>query len=207
MPQGSARVSCRAVLLKQAILEEVRRGTVTLLFRRRDRLAVRTGSTYRTAVGLVAIEAVDQVELNALTPQDAQLAGYGSLALLLEDLNRWPGSSVFRVRVRYAGADPRIALRNRDELNAEELREVLDRLTRLDRRDAAGGWTGSYLALIQDRPGVLAARLAESVALPTRLFKRRVRQLKELGLTESLEVGYRLSPRGRVVFAAIATGD
>jgi len=30
-------------------------------------------------------------------------------------------------------------------------------------------------------------------------FKRRVRQLKELGLTESLEVGYRLSPRGRAV--------
>jgi hypothetical protein len=28
-------------------------------------------------------------------------------------------------------------------------------------------------------------------------FKRDVRRLKELGLTESLEVGYRLSPRGR----------
>jgi len=28
-------------------------------------------------------------------------------------------------------------------------------------------------------------------------FKRRVRSLKELGLTESLEIGYRLSPRGR----------
>jgi hypothetical protein len=27
-------------------------------------------------------------------------------------------------------------------------------------------------------------------------FKRDVRKLKELGLTESLEVGYRLSPRG-----------
>ena len=27
-------------------------------------------------------------------------------------------------------------------------------------------------------------------------FKRNVRKLKELGLTESLEVGYRLSPRG-----------
>lgn len=26
-------------------------------------------------------------------------------------------------------------------------------------------------------------------------FKRRVRRLKELGLTESLRVGYRLSPR------------
>lgn len=31
------------------------------------------------------------------------------------------------------------------------------------------------------------------------LRARRVRQLTELGLTESLEVGYRLSPRGRAV--------
>ena len=30
-------------------------------------------------------------------------------------------------------------------------------------------------------------------------FKRRVRMLKELGLTESLEIGYRLSPRGESV--------
>jgi len=29
-----------------------------------------------------------------------------------------------------------------------------------------------------------------------------VRKLKELGLTESLERGYRLSPRGRAVLAA-----
>ena len=29
------------------------------------------------------------------------------------------------------------------------------------------------------------------------MFKRDVRKLKELGLTESLPVGYRLSPRGR----------
>jgi len=36
------------------------------------------------------------------------------------------------------------------------------------------------------------------------MFKRRVRQLKELRLTERLEVGYRLSPRGR---AAAAPGD
>ena len=30
-------------------------------------------------------------------------------------------------------------------------------------------------------------------------FKRDVRKLKELGLTESLQPGYRLSPRGRAV--------
>ena len=32
-------------------------------------------------------------------------------------------------------------------------------------------------------------------------FKRRIRMLKELGLTESLEVGYQLSPRGRALLA------
>ena len=32
-------------------------------------------------------------------------------------------------------------------------------------------------------------------------FKADVRKLKELGLTESLEVGYRLSPRGRALLA------
>jgi hypothetical protein len=38
------------------------------------------------------------------------------------------------------------------------------------------------------------------------LFKRRVRQLKELGLTESLDVGYRLSPRGRSVLDRLVSG-
>jgi len=35
-------------------------------------------------------------------------------------------------------------------------------------------------------------------------FKIRVRRLKELGLTESLEVGYRVSPRGRAYLTATA---
>jgi predicted transcriptional regulator len=37
------------------------------------------------------------------------------------------------------------------------------------------------------------------------VFKRDVKKLKELGLTEALEVGYRISPRGRVVLAEIST--
>lgn len=147
---------------------------------------------------------MDEVTIGNITAREAGLAGYGSVATLLEDLHRWQGASVFRVRVRYAGADPRIALRERDELAADELRGVLDSLARFDRGEASGGWTYRYLTLIRDRPGVLAALLAASVAQPTVTFKRRVRQLKELGLTESLEVGYRLAPRGRAVLAGIA---
>jgi hypothetical protein len=48
-------------------------------------------------------------------------------------------------------------------------------------------------------PATLAAVLANSVGSEAQPFKVRVRRLKELGLTESLEIGYRLSPRGQAV--------
>jgi predicted transcriptional regulator len=37
-------------------------------------------------------------------------------------------------------------------------------------------------------------------------FKANVRKLKALGLTESLEVGYRLSPRGEAVLRKLEAG-
>jgi predicted transcriptional regulator len=51
----------------------------------------------------------------------------------------------------------------------------------------------------------LAAELAEQAGRDPPAFKRDVRMLKELGLTESLERGYRLSPRGRALLAATST--
>ena len=75
--------------------------------------------------------------------------------------------------------------------------EVEERLQRFDRASREGAWTSQYLRLIADQPGVRAADLAESLGLAKKPFKQRVRKLKELGLTESLETGYRLSPRGQ----------
>jgi hypothetical protein len=66
----------------------------------------------------------------------------------------------------------------------------------MDRRSTAP-WTWATLRLIAKRPGEPAAALAKSVGRERGAFKADVRKLKELGLTESLPVGYRLSPRGR----------
>ena len=52
------------------------------------------------------------------------------------------------------------------------------------------------LALIADRPGVVSTVLAEAMGWERQDFKLRVRRLKQLGLTLSLDVGYRLSPCG-----------
>jgi hypothetical protein len=57
------------------------------------------------------------------------------------------------------------------------------------------------LELIAQRPAVRAPDLAASLGWETVVFKRYVRKLKELGLTESLDVGYRLSPRGAAVLS------
>ena len=53
------------------------------------------------------------------------------------------------------------------------------------------------LRAIDESSGTPAIDLAERFGREKRLFKADVRKLKELGLTESLRPGYRLSPRGR----------
>ena len=51
-----------------------------------------------------------------------------------------------------------------------------------------------------------AGDLCRLVGLEMHPFKTNVRKLKTLGLTESLEVGYRLSPRG-VAFMRTESGE
>lgn len=81
---------------------------------------------------------------------------------------------------------------------SEQLNAIADRLARIDTASSAP-WTACYLGLIAAQPGVVSHTLARQAGVGVLPFKRRVRQLKELSLTESLEVGYRLSPRGRAL--------
>ena len=71
----------------------------------------------------------------------------------------------------------------------------------MDRRSQNGAWTQATLRAIEARPGVLAAKLASSLGRPRHEFKRDVRKLKNLGLTFSLEIGYRLTPKGKALLA------
>ena len=90
-----------------------------------------------------------------------------------------------------------MALREQDSLSPAERATIDARLARFDAASRHGAWTSEVLRLIAERPGTRAPDLAAGRGLETARFKADVRKLKELGLTESLEVGYRLSPRGR----------
>ena len=89
-------------------------------------------------------------------------------------------------------------MRQRPPTDAE-LAEIRARLDRLDAASPIGPWTRQTLAIIDRSPEVRAPDLAAELGRDTPSFKRDVRKLKELGLTESLDIGYRLSPRGEAV--------
>ena len=193
------------VLFKRPALDDIAAGKIDLAFRRWKRPRVRPGSRLRTAVGVLEVDAVDVVADGALSERDARRAGFSSRAALLRALEGRDGD-VYRVRLHLAGPDPRVALRDRSRLTADDLAEVGRRLDRLDAASPRGPWTKAVMTLVRDHPGTRAADLAEQMGREKQAFKLDVRKLKELGLTESLEVGYQLSPRGRAVLRRLAGG-
>jgi hypothetical protein len=191
------------MLFRPDVLAAIADGRVDLAFRRWDRPRVRPGGRQRTAVGVIAFDAVEPVSRSRLTADDARRAGLRTRADLLRLVDRRTTGAIYRVRLRLEGPDPRIALRSTlpDETTLEQ---VIGRLARLDLASRHGPWTRAVLEAIHDRPAVRAGDLAATFGRERLAFKSEVRRLKELGLTESLAIGYRLSPRGRAVLERLA---
>ena len=171
-------------------------GEVTVAVRRWKRPTV-AGGTLRTPSGVLAIDSVERVRLTDLTAGVARAAGYPTRKALIASLapTRNP---LYLVRLHPGGPDPRVALRERAHISASERAELDARLDGFDQRSPRGPWTRDTLRTIAAQPAVRAPDLAAAAGQETRRYKADVRKLKELGLTESLEVGYRLSPRGGV---------
>jgi hypothetical protein len=184
------------VLIRPAELARIRDGSIDLAFRRWERPRLLVGTRMRTSVGLVEVTSVDRVPASAITAADARRSGAASRVELLRRLAPKAPVPIWRVGLRFAGEDPRIALRADAVLSSSERAALVARLDRLDAMSPRGPWTRTVLAMIAARPAVRAPDLAATFGQETVVFKRNVRKLKELGLTESLDVGYRISPRG-----------
>ena len=183
------------MLFTAATLRGLTEGTVNCTYRRWEVVRPTVGSRFTTSAGVVEVTSITAADEEQLTDQDAADAGFDSVAAKGR-------GDLYRIGIALAGPDPRAALRRSDELTPADVLALRARLDRMDRA-AEQPWTHSTLRQIQQLPGVVSTELAAEAGLERRAYKMRVRRLKALGLTESLERGYRLSPRGHAYLASL----
>ncbi len=180
-------------------------GTVTLTFRLWPRARVKPGSRYRChPIGVLEVDAVDRVRLKDITDRDAGQAGFGDSSALLEYLqgfSRVPlsgSTEVFKITLHYGGDGDFVGIAQEAKLTDEAFEQLSSQLARMDSLNRRKPWTMETLSLIENHPRTAASRLAVMLKRETKPFKADVVKLKKLGLTQSFEVGYDLTPRGRV---------
>lgn len=92
------------MLLKLALLEDIKAGKVDLVFRRWNRQTVKAGGTLKTKLGLMSIKSITDMSPDDVTEADAQRAGFKDVA----DFRKWldtmkEGSLFQRIEVAFEG--------------------------------------------------------------------------------------------------------
>ena len=194
------------MLLPPKVVAGIVDGSITLAFRRWREQDVKPGAEFKSAGSVVRVDAVEVIDVDAITDAEAVLAGLKDAADVRKRLAPDESWSTYRVRLSYAGPDPRIALRESAELTDDDVAAIDAKLERLDKASSHGPWTMRTLELIRQNPQRRAPDLAEIEGRETAPFKIDVRKLKGMGLTISFPVGYELSPRALVYLARTKRG-
>ena len=168
-------------------------GRISVSFRNWKRPHAAVGGVYRLRPsGAVKVIGVRTVRLSDIGAGDLRRSGFDSVAEVARFLKLPESANVTRVEFELTDEPAGKPL---PELRADE---VVTRLQTTDRRSAAP-WTAGVLALIRAHPATRAGDLAPRMGWETPAFKANVRKLKALGLTLSLETGYRLTDLGEQV--------
>lgn len=92
------------MLLKLEVLEAIKRGEVTLQFRRWTRPSVKPGGTLKTKVGLLRIGRIDDMSPDAVSEEDARKAGFKDVVAFQKWLGTMKEGPLFqRIEVSYLG--------------------------------------------------------------------------------------------------------
>lgn len=194
------------LLFKKAFFAGLESGAITLTFRRWQKPHVRAGGRYRChPIGVLEVDAISRVTVGAITEADAVAAGFATRAALVAYLAELgpldDETPLYRVVLHHGGDGDRVAVALDAALTPDSVATLTEQLAAMDAR-ADAPWTRRTLALIAKHPRVAASQLAAKLRRETLPFKVDVRKLKKLGLTQSFEVGFELSPRGQAYVAA-----
>jgi hypothetical protein len=175
-------------------------GDITCTIRAWKRPQVKVGGRYHVGAVDLVVDSVDQVRLDTISDDDARRSGFDDRHALVSFLRKHASVAdddrVWHVEFHVVERDDRPSLADEEDLTDADVADIRRRLDRMDARSDWGPWTRATLALIEASPGVVSTELAATLGRDRAAFKTDVRKLKRLGLTISLDVGYRLSPRG-----------
>ncbi|CAN7531621.1 hypothetical protein [Devosia sp. LjRoot3] len=90
------------MLLKLALLEDIKAGKVDVIFRRWNRPTVKPGGTLKTKLGLLSIKSITDMSADDVTDADAKRAGFKDVP----DFRKWldtmkEGSLFQRIEVAF----------------------------------------------------------------------------------------------------------
>ena len=175
-------------------------GTITITFRLWKQPHARVGGRYAVGGVLIEVDDIEMIPFSAITNADIRRAGAKDReSLRARAAHAGPildETLLYRITFHLVGEKPDPV---RTPTDAGHVAAVIAKLDRMDARSERGAWTRTVLSLIRDHPGTVSTTLASNVGRPRSDFKADVRKLKALGLTESLEVGYCLTPLGNKV--------
>lgn len=194
------------MLFRTRDLEAIAAGTRTLAFRRWKRPAASAGRTVKTQLGLVAIDSIEEIEPASVTDAEARDAGYADLAELTAMFESQQGTC-YRIRLHFAGPNTHPQLADEANFSPADHEKIRKRLERFDNASEVGPWTAATLKAIAENPAVVSTKLADMLGRERFALKDDIRKLKALGLTVSLQVGYRLSPRGEAFLSGVPSAD
>ena len=194
------------LLFKKAFFDGLTSGAITLTFRRWQKPHVRPGGRYRChPIGVLEVDAVELVTVERISDDDARACGFATRADLVAYLAELgpldDATEVYRVALHHGGDGDRVEIATQTALDETEVAAITTKLARMDRPTK---WTAKTLAIIERNPRIAASKLAARLGRETLPFKVDVRKLKRLGLTQSFEVGYEISPRGRAYLDTVA---
>ncbi|MDX1384353.1 MAG: hypothetical protein R3190_11950, partial [Thermoanaerobaculia bacterium] len=152
---------------------------------------MKAGGVYRVGADIeLEVTSLGRVAVAEISDAEARRAGLSGREELVGMLagRRGTPARVYRIEflARTAGERPEVPA---DELPADELEALVERLRATDRRRRTGPWVADTLRRVADAPRRRAGDLAAAAGRELRPFKADVRKLKGLGLTRSHEIG------------------
>lgn len=92
------------MLLKLALLEDIKAGKVDVIFRRWNRPTVKTGGSLKTKLGQLSILSVTDMNADDVTDADAKRAGFRDVPDFRKWLDTMKEGSIFqRIEVAFEG--------------------------------------------------------------------------------------------------------